>query len=424
MSSAAIRLLNNAQTNSNIGFVKPLSFSVAIVFLTLAGCSSKAVFTSGKTGQPSTQAYSSSTFGLYDITSFDIYMKDDVVHILMSGKTNAQDKKSKLRYSRSEDGGQTWTDPVSLEGLPATIANRGNDVQLAADGNHLLAVWQTAGELPGMGPMVSAYSDDNGLTWKAGANPAVNRAGDQSHIDILADLKGNFHVVWLEDPEENGYQSLRYARTQDGEKSWSKVETLDGSTCSCCWNTLALSPNGGLNLLYRDMKPRDMSLLQSADDGQAWDRAGLVGEFGWQFDGCPHVGGSLVHGGGDHPGQLFSLVWTGLEDKAGLYFLASQDDGKTWSTPKRIGDSAIHGDISASQEKITALWDEMEPDGSSIFFAQSTIEKQPEFKPVRLTQPVLSATHPRLAATTYGFLAIWTEKPKKQPSRLAWQLIK
>jgi BNR repeat-like domain len=405
---------------------------LGLLSLVVNGCSSDPLL--GKAQTPITQPtetaepqsvapYSTSTLGLYDISSFDVYVDDDVIHVLAGGKVSAEDKQIKLRYSRSEDGGHNWLTPVTFDEFPATIATRGNDLQFVAKGNNLLAVWQGKGELPGMGPMVSAYSQDNGLTWTIGTNPAANNAGDQSHIDLIADQHGNFHAVWLEDPEENGYQSLRYTRSVDWGKHWEMATTLDDSTCSCCWNTLALSPENELSILYRDMKPRDMALLQSYDDGKTWRNVSTVGEFGWQFDGCPHVGGSLAYTGADNPKQLHGLVWTGQEDKSGLYSLSSKNNGNCWSEPQKLGNAAIHGDIASVDGDLVAIWDEMEPDGTGIFYAKSEDEGLTWLSPTRLATASNGATHPRLVATKHGLLALWTEKPKKQPGQLAWFVI-
>ncbi|WP_411726824.1 exo-alpha-sialidase [Methyloglobulus sp.] len=398
---------------------------ICSLIITINGCSSGLLLgiVEPTAGSTMVAPYSKSTFGLFDISTFDVYVDDDIIHGIVGGKISANEKNVTIRYTRSEDGGRHWNDPVVIGDLPATIASRGNDIQLAAKGNHLLAVWQTKGELPGMGPMVSAYSQDNGKTWKQAPNPAVNNAGDQSHIDLIADQHDNFHAVWLEDPEENGYQSLRYARSLDWGKRWNQAATLDDSTCSCCWNTFALSPEGELNILYRDMEPRDMSLLQSSDDGKTWQHISTVGEFDWKFDGCPHVGGSLAYLGTDNPAQLHSLVWTGAEQKSGLYHLSSNNNGKSWSTPQKLGNTAIHGDIAGLDGNLVVLWDEMEPDGSSIFYAKSEDAGTTWLTPTRLTTASNAATHPRLIATGHGLLALWTEKPSKQPRQLAWQLL-
>ncbi len=409
---------------SRLGVSRAYVNSVAVFELILTGLA--ALMLGGCATNPvldntTTDAYNRSTFGLHDVTTFDVYVDNETVHLISGGKISSESKQTGLRYLRSEDGGLSWSEPTFIADVPAIINTRGNDAQLAAKGDNLLVLWQAKGELPGMGPLVSAYSLDMGKTWRKGENPAVNAAGDQSHSDLIADNKGNFHAVWLEDPEENGYQSLRYARSEDG-ISWGKALTLDDSTCSCCWNSFALSPANELNIYLRDMKPRDMALLRSADAGLSWQRISTVGDFGWQFDGCPHVGGALAYGNGNQDG-LHALSWTGLEGKSGLYHLASSDNGKHWSAPKKLGKQATHGDIAAFQGDLVAIWDEMATDGSSLYYAKSSDDGATWSLAIKLTESYRAATHPRLVATANGLLALWTEKTNKQPNQLAWQLL-
>lgn len=371
-------------------------------------------------------AYAKSTFGLYDISTFDVYVEGQIIHVIAGGKQFSDDQHIVIRYTRSEDGGYRWNNSVAInDGFPTIIASRGNDIQLAANGKYLVALWQTEGELPGMGPMVSAYSADNGKTWSRGLNPAANDDGSQAHIDLIVDQHGNFHVIWLEDPDENGYQGLRYSRSMNHGKQWRRPVTLDGSTCSCCWNTFALSPDNRLNILYRDMTPRDMSLIQSSDTGLTWQRTSTVGDFQWQFNGCPHVGGGLKAVEFNGAVQLHSIVWTGVQENPGLFHLYSDGGGQRWSIPKKLGNVAINGDVAVrSQHNVAAIWNEMEADGLSIFYAKSENGDSTWLAPHRLTQAENSATHPRLVATKHGFLAMWTEKPNVQPGRLAWQIFK
>lgn len=366
--------------------------------------------------------YAKTTLGLFDISSFDVYVDKEIVHLIASGKFSAHNQHVSIRYTRSEDGGHQWKNPLTVnESLPTAMASRGNDVQLAANGKQLVSLWQTEGEFPAMGPMVSAYSSDGGQTWKKGANPATDNDGSQAHIDLVADQKGHFHAVWLADPNENGYQGLHYAQSIDQGKQWSQPVTLDDSTCSCCWNTLVSSPDDKLAVLYRNTAPRDMSLVQSSDAGLTWRHAGTVGDFQWKFEGCPHVGGALKFVGIDNIAQLHSVVWTGFEDKSGLYHLASNDNGQTWSIPRKLGNRAMHGDIAArNRTDVAAIWNEMEADGSSIFFSKSDDGGATWSTPKRLTEASHAATQPKLVATKHGFLALWTEKNQQQSSELAW----
>ncbi|MFI3138257.1 MAG: sialidase family protein [Methylococcaceae bacterium] len=363
--------------------------------------------------------------GLQSIASFDVYLNQGVIHLLVAGTLKENPAQIRVRYLHSDDGGQHWTLPSDVTTTPPMpIASRGNDIQLAVTDQKILALWQAQGELPNMGPIVSAYSLDGGATWASGTNPAANNQGDQSHIDLAADRQGIFHAIWLEDPEENGYQSLRYAQSNQTGQHWEPSRTLDTSTCSCCWNTLLMSPLDELKVLYRDMEPRDMALIQSKDHGNAWQPASTVGAFHWTFNGCPHIGGALAQAD-TADASLHSLVWTGADSRQGLYYLRSTDNGTSWTAPFRLGNKAMHSDIAANADaQLIAVWDEMRPDGTSIFMAQSQNDGASWSSATPLSPINRLASHPRIINTAFGFLSLWTEKTSKNASQLALAFFK
>lgn len=369
--------------------------------------------------------YSTSMLGLYDVSSFDAYVDDDqIIHLIASGKRAATDQQTVIRYTRSENGGHHWMDTVSIDKLPTVIGKRGNDIQLVAKDQNLVAIWQTEGKLPATGPMVSAFSSDGGKTWSTGIPPALDNEGNQAYIDLIADQQGTFHAIWLEDPEENGYQSLRYARSTDYGKQWSQPITLDESTCSCCWNTLASFSDNHLNVLYRDMTPRDMSLMQSPDGGLTWQKISVVGDFQWNFEGCPHIGGGLKSIRFHEHIQLHGIVWTGAEDKSGLYHVVSSNHGHSWSAPTKLGDMATNGDVAAlvghHGNTIAAIWNEIEPGGMNILLSKSADGGIVWSTPLRLSHSSHAPTHPKLVAIRDRFLALWTEKNLSHTDALAW----
>ncbi len=406
-------------------FNQLLICSILCAALCLTGCTSQ-ILTPISQISGTYPIYPKTSLGLLDIASFDTYEDKQAIHVLVAGRSAQDDKQNELRYLHSEDGGRHWSIPAAINThLPVAAMNKvGNDVQLAVSGDRLLALWQTTGELPGMGALASAYSEDGGKTWHAGANPASDVNGDQSHSDIAVDGQGVFHAVWLADPEENGYQGLHYARSVDVGRHWQASKTLDDSSCSCCWNTLKVTSIGELNVLYRDMEPRDMALMQSKDQGYTWAKHSSVGKFDWQFDGCPHIGGGLAFNQADSNVEFDSIVWTGEEKQQGLYHLHSSDNGLTWSKPFKLGKNPTHSDIAVSAEHIlTAVWDERESEGSSIFTAQSSDNGKSWTLPVRLSQEGNSATHPRALATLAGVIVMWTEKQNKQLSQWAYTVI-
>jgi hypothetical protein len=360
----------------------------------------------------STTFYSKTSVGLLEISSFDVYKENEILHALVSGLKTEKDKAQTVRYLQSTDNGKHWSLPIEIKNT-FPLAGRGNDVQLAAKGQNLVAIWQTQGEIPNSGALVSVYSHDSGKTWHSGKNPAIDNSGDQSHVDLIADKNGSFHTVWLADPEENGYQSLRYARSMDNGENWKPPIKLDDSSCSCCWNTLAISSNDELHVLYRDMEPRDMTLLSSVDNGSNWQSKKIVGDFKWHFDGCPHVGGGIAF---DKNNDFYASVWTGEPSKSGLYTVTSVNN-----VPVKIGKNATHSDIAVLENRVVVVWDEMSAEGTGIFAAQSIDKGATWSTPYRLSTIGTNSTHPRIVANENNALVFWTEKQNKQASQ--WAMI-
>ena len=360
---------------------------------------------------------------LKNLSSFDIYVDGSTTHAIFAAETEIP-KKPFIGYIKSEDGGAHWTQPTEIGHFSEKTVESaaGNELQIAGSGENLLAIWQVSGELPGMGPLLSIHSLDAGKTWQLGSNPTGSEI-DQSHPELLADQVGHFHLVWLDDRDENGYQGIRYARTQDAGQHWELAQTVDDSTCSCCWNRLMLGSDGQLNALYRNMEPRDMALAQSGDAGASWHNASTVGEFNWIFDGCPHNGGALAQSAQ----TLHSLVWTGAENKAGLYYLRSADNGQTWSASQAMGNGslAFHSDIAALDDSLVmAIWDARGAEGSTVMISES-LDNGGQWT---IAQPIStsgsSATFPRIVATTNGFLAMWVEQKPGEPKRWVSKLFK
>lgn len=378
---------------------------IALAGLGLSACASLSVPTAS-VGKPLAELDT-----LYkSITGFDVYRDQQRIHAVFTASLK-QAAGTQIAYVYSDDSGLSWSPVQQIEpAQPGVIESKqGNDIQIAAAGEQLMISWQTRGEIPGMGPLQVMSSSDGGQHWQQAANP-TGSATDQSHHDLAADRLGRFHLVWLDDRDENGYQGLRYAQTDDLGQHWQAQQSLDDSSCSCCWNRLLVNDYGQLNVLYRDMEFRDMALMQSMNRGENWQRLSTVGRFNWKFDGCPHNGGGISQA---DPETLHALVWTGAEQQAGLYYLRSADFGKNWTAPHPVapGTGAFHADIAAlDAEQIAMVWDAMGPDGSQVLWSLSADHGVSWTEGAALSLSGILASHPRLLATEIGWLAFWTEQ--------------
>lgn len=363
------------------------------------------------------------------IKSFDIFVEGDQnLHLLVSGKISGA-KNPLVKYFRSLDGGKTWAKPVSVNAaeVPPTVSRRGSDIQIAARGNNVVAAWQVMGEFPGMGPITLAYSADGGKSWNRGKSirnqPTLL---DQGYMDLAVDTEGTFHLTWLDDREERGdSQALRYSQSLDGGRTWVGEATLVEKVCTCCWTAMATSGKEQVDVLYRAIEPRDMVMVQSPDGGILWEQVSVVGQFGWQFVGCPHAGGAVQTVENNGAIVFHSLVWTGSQSHKGLYYLQSVDKGRSWTKPRKMDDShAKLGDIAAKDAShVAVVWDSASEKGIDVFFSSSVDGGRFWKKPRRLTKKETVAKYPRIAATSRGYQVFWTEKAESGQSIITTTLI-
>lgn len=397
--------------------MKPCLFNavwVVITFLLLVtGCD----FTSAS--KP--PVIHSSRSGLTTLTSFDVYADGQTLHLLASG-TLGPDPTERLHYQCSEDGGETWSEPVHLETAqpPPYKPAFTHTVQIAAHGDYLVAVWEIKGTGWGeYGPLALALSADSGETWKPG--PRLVRddeAYEQSFYDIEADAAGGFHLVWLEDgkPEKEGdtffSSALVAASSTDYGATWGAKRIVDDETCTCCANNLITLATGKRYVIYRDASPRDMGVASTTADDDSWRQYGHVGRFAWDFNGCPHVGAGLSAAGE----QLHATVWTGHPDWLGVYYLRSEDGGQSWSAPQRFGGEQAHNsDIAALDAKrLLAVWDTVQENAFSIIAARSNDGGQTWQPPQVVHQSATPVSWPRVIATPMGFRVFWIAQQEQQ----------
>jgi hypothetical protein len=363
----------------------------------------------------------------------DVYADGGRVHLLVTERA-AENPQPQMRYLRSDDGGASWSAPVTVGGGQSAPmpTKRGLEPQIAAAGDRLVAVWTTGAPTRfGRGPLASAVSSDGGRTWTPGPNPSDDKlATDHAFADLAADDAGNFHCVWLDGrhgarPDgtiaEDAGKGLRYARSTDGGRHWLPNVTLDAQCCECCWNSLLTLPGSGVRVLYRDRDPRDMALISSSDRGQTWGRPAAVGAFKWDFTGCPHVGGAVA--ATDPTGKhLAAVVWTAKGgDDVGAFAVSSSDAGHTWTTPARLGGpQSSRPDIASDgRHVVVATWDEYleagDAGGNAAFYAMSSDAGKSWSPPVRLSPAGASATYPRVVRTPAGFRVFWTQKVPGKP---------
>lgn len=358
------------------------------------------------------------------VVSVDIKEHNGTLHLLL-GK-NEQGQHS-VWHQTSTDQGQTWSEAVNTTADLDISAkfHRGNDARLAVQTDNLVAVWMSRveGAPHNAGPMMSVRSSDAGKSWQAATMPA-----DWNGPHGFFAMDGNdekISLVWLDSREQvgKGSQGLRYTSSIDGGQTWLENKTLDRQTCACCWNTARFDEQGQLYVLYRDKLPSDMAVGQ-VNKQDEWQRLSTVGAFNWDFQGCPHIGGSLAF---DETGQLFhATVSTGEESKAGVHYLNSADQGQHWNAPVQLGsDTAVHSDLAVTAGgQLLATWDYITENGFEVVYATSSDQGKTWTEQQKLSGEGLRASHPRVVAVDDAFLVIWTQTNTDNVQELQTKLIR
>jgi hypothetical protein len=254
-------------------------------------------------------------------------------------------------YSRSVDGGLTWSAPAPVD------ANAGSDTSydqaplLAMDGTGTaVVVWNRDADV------AFARSTDGGLTWSA-PTLLAGSANTFGH-DIATDGAGTWVVTWTAEPAD---YEIQVVRSTDGGASWSAPTGVSGAilvtpvahvaasatgTFLVAWDgvSIARSTDAGATwappvfiglgaqgprvatdgsgtwlVVARTFDfPFSSSVYRSLDDGASWNPA--IPLSGWFVDVVVDGSGVLLVGGSPVPGPAILLR-------------RSNDSGLTWAGP-------------------------------------------------------------------------------------------
>gem|GEM_PF-932597 len=128
-----------------------------------------------------------------------------------------------VKFSRSTDGGATWSPEAVLSPGDDTDGLYADDPRLATDRSGVwVAVWLVAFD-----GLRIARSTDNGATW--GAAYAVHDPGetDESAVDIATDGSGTWIITWAAVTPDDAGDDLYAVRSTDNGATWGTVYKLD-----------------------------------------------------------------------------------------------------------------------------------------------------------------------------------------------------
>ncbi len=235
-----------------------------------------------------------------------------------------------IQFSRSTDGGVTWTNRVRVDdGLPNGYIRLNPDITTGI--NNLYASWMESPSSPqNWSPWVKR-STDGGITWVSecqitGLPPSNTTLGrPYTRYDPLI---GRWYVMWVGTDGE-----VYVARSSNGINWQNSVATID-NTVDARYASMALAQNGTLYVVWTEARygqyDTDIFLSRSVDGGVTWsnsilvnDRAGIGAN---QYE--PHI--AVDKKGNLHVSWIECVPFGPMTH---AYYTISTDNGNSWLMP-------------------------------------------------------------------------------------------
>ena len=313
-----------------------------------------------------------------------------------------------LFVSRSDDGGETFVSAVAVNRKSELISADGEArPQIAVVGRRVYVSWTQALPQPFAGHIRFAVSEDGGesfaepLTVNDDTRPITHRFNA-----MLADAAG-VTLAWIDkrdgagDPAYTG-AAIYTARSTDGGRSFAANRKLADHSCECCRIGLAADGDGTPLVFWRHVFGANVRDFALARLGQPLRR---VSEDGWEIDACPHHGGAIAVDaeGGRH------LAWfTGAEQSPGLHY--RRLDGEQMTLPLPFGNldaQAGHPAIVADGARIHLVWREFDGRRTLIRAMTSADRGDRWSAPTTLAQTAGAADDPLLLRGPDAVWLVW-----------------
>ncbi|MDP1664356.1 MAG: sialidase family protein [Methylobacter sp.] len=319
----------------------------------------------------------------------------------------------------SNDKGLSFTAPVMVNPVAEKIEAKGEyrpKIKPDAKGNIYLS-WTLKLEGRHSGHIRFSRSTDGGRHFSAPVTVNDNLDVISHRFDSMAIGKnGEIFIAWLdardvEEAKKAGKQfegsSLYYSWSDDGGQHFYPNKRIATHTCQCCRLDTAIAPDNTPVITWRHVFEggiRDHALIKFND----WNTPGdthRLGQDNWKIDACPHHGPGLsISDSG-----IYHAVWfSGSPTNPGLFYAYSTDAGRHFSTPVNFGkEGAGHPHVLALGSQVRVVWQEFDGTHNVIKLIKSIDDGKSWSKPEVIAQTAQSGDQPFLVSDGQKIYLSW-----------------
>lgn len=300
-----------------------------------------------------------------------------------------------LLYARSVDGGKSFSTPVQLNEKAGDVWGFSVSkprVVVGANGTvHIFYPGNDVNPSNGKPEAVALYtrSTDGGRSFtkpqrlnemgRTDASDFVHGGLTHAHVfgTVAADGKGNVYALWIDTRDmakegDSGKVFMAISRN-DGQSFERDREILPADVCPCCQLTAFVDTRGRLYVGSRQVegKFRDSVVMVSADGGKSFSPRQRVVGTRWEIEGCPLKPTQVVA----IDNTIIAAYYTAGEQPPGVYLTRSNDGGKSWSKPELAHPGAVTSDapvFALAGRTLHMFWHAKMADGVRRVFTRSS----------------------------------------------------
>lgn len=316
--------------------------------------------------------------------------------------------------ARSDDGGASFGAASQVNAEPEAIAADGENrpkIAVATDGTVHVS-WTVSLAKPYTGHVRYSRSRDGGKTFTTPVTVNDDVAEISHRFESLLVRGDRVVLAWLDGRERKAAEaaggktpgvSLYYAVSEDAGARFAPNRRAVESTCECCRVALAWQGEQPL-VLWRHVYPGNIrDFAMTALGASAPPRR--VSDDQWHLAGCPHHGGDLA---ADGRGRMHLVWYTQGKARQGLFYRTLE--GEALSEPVKFGDDdaqAGHPAVLASGDTVVLAWREFDGKAYSVWTRRSGDAGRTWAAPRRVLGSDGPSDYPLLIARQRQLWLIW-----------------
>lgn len=290
---------------------------------------------------------------------------------------------NQVSVARSTDRGRTFSPAVAVTPVPLTLDGGADErPQILVDATGRVTVaYAIFKDARYNGQLFTSVSRDDGKTFST-PRSITDDGSSQRFINLQQDSDGQVFASWIDKRHvvaaakagrDFPGASLAFAWSKDGGEHFEAARIAHDNMCECCRLGVVLTGAHSPAVVFRNIfsGERDHALLQFNPD-MSLRQLTRVAEDHWKLDACPHHGPSLARAG---DGTFHAVWFSGGGVRQGSFYAHSNDGGRTFSPPMRIGEAdrqPTRPYVSVFNDRVWLVWKEFDGEVTSVKVTSST----------------------------------------------------